>query len=566
MTVGRPRRRIRHAWERVPKHRKIGELERLAYARHREDLRTGHERGLFFSDKAADRAVAFFEQFLRHWKGRWNGQPFTLGPWQEFVVRNLFGWKRTATGLRRFRICYLQCARKQGKTAIAAGLGLLGTIADREAGAEVYSAATKRDQSKLTFDAAARMARRSDDLADYVKVFGGYPQSKTNNISCEELGSYFEPLSADDEKLDGLGPHFILADELHKWKGRGLYDVLDSGMGARTQPMFFQITTPGIGREGVCREQREYVERILKGDLADDEYFAYVCEPDEGADFTKAMTWEQANPNLGVTVTYDDLSKECRRALEQPTKINSFMRYKCGMWTEQLDRWLNMEKWRACGGAFDPDILLGRECYVGLDLSTTTDLTAEVLWFPPIDEVPFHFLLPRVWVPEDRVEQLARANRKPYQQWISDGHLFATPGDVIDYDAVRSQVNADAELYDIQEIGIDRWGAANLIADLQDRDGFTVVTIPQTVAGLSAPSKHFEILLGRELIRHGDHPVLTWSAGNIAIWSDTNDNIRPSRQNSGGRIDPIVASIIALARAMLFADERSIWETEDAVF
>jgi phage terminase large subunit-like protein len=564
--VGRPRRRIRYAWERLPKHRALGKLERLAYARHREDLRTGHERGLFFSDKAADRAVAFFEEFLRHWKGRWNGQPFILEPFQEFVIRSLFGWKYSATGLRRYRFAYLQCARKQGKTELAAGVGLLGTVGDREAGAEVYSAATKRDQAKLTFDAAARMARRSDDLVEFVKIFGGFPQSKTNNISCEELGSYFEPLAADDEKLDGLGPHFLIADELHKWKGRGLYDVLESGQGARTQPLFFQITTPGVGREGVCREQREYVERILEGDVADDEYFAYVCEPDEGDDFKKPTTWEKANPNIGVTVTYDDLAKERDRALASPGRINAFMRYKCGMWTEQLDRWLNMERWRACGGRFDEEILLGRECYIGLDLSSTTDLTAEVLWFPPVEEFPYHYLLPRVWVPEDRVAALTRNSRRLYEEWIRDGSLITTPGDVIDQDAVRSQVNADAELFDIQEIGIDRWGSPGLIADLQDRDGFTVATIPQTVGGLSAPSKQFEILLGQEMIRHGDHPVLAWSAGNAAIWTDTNDNIRPSKKSSGDRIDPIVAAIIALARAMLFADDRSIWETEDAVF
>jgi phage terminase large subunit-like protein len=481
-----------------------------------------------------------------------------LERWQEFIIRSLFGWKRSG-GFRRFRFGYLQMGRKNGKTQTAAGVGLLLTVADREPGAEVYTAATKRDQAKLAFDEAARMVRTSP-LIEFVEVIGGRRHSRTNNIYCSEIGSLFEPLAADDEKQDGLGPHGVLADELHKWKNPGLWEVLETGMGARTQPLFFQITTPGAGLDGVCWEQREYCGRVLEGDLQDDQYFAYIAEPPPDADWSDPETWEMGNPNIGVSLQYEDLHTESERAKEQPSRIGAFRRLRCGQWTTAVERWIDAEKWKACGGEFDPDMLIGRPCYGGLDLASTTDLAAWSLWFPPIDDRPWSYIIGRYWVPQERVERLARVNRKPYQQWIDDGLLLATDGDVIDYDAIRAQVNADSELYEIQEIGFDPWNAANLVNDLQERDGFTMVKVSQAVGGMSAPSKEFERLVCMEFVRHGDHPVLTWAAGNVSIWTDANENIKPSRKSSGGRIDPIVAAIISLSRAMLHGDNASVYE------
>lgn len=565
----RRRTKLAHEWERKPSHRSLSRLEALAYERHARDLAHGAERGLYFDDRAAERAVAFIEGYCRHSKGEWAGRPFVLERWQSFVVRSLFGWKR-ADGTRRFRLSYVQLARKNGKTTLAAAVGLYLFVADQEPGAEVYSVATKRDQAKICFDEAARMVRKSPELLEVCEVFGGRAHSRTNNISCDELGSKFEPLAADDDTLDGLNVHGATLDEIHKWKRTELLDVIQYGTGARRQPLLFGITTPGAGRDGVCWEQRDYAEKILDGIVADDAFFAFVCEPDPGADYRDPATWEQANPNIDVTISRTDLVEKCERAQEMVVAQNGFRRYSCGQWVEQVDRWLDMDSFRACGGTFDPAILAGRPCYGGLDLSSTKDLTAFALWFPPRDVDiaggrPWHYLLSWAWIPADRLLQLKRTTRVPLEVWRDGGYLETTPGDSIDYDHIRARINEAARRYSIQEIAFDPWNAASIVTQLQEHDGFTLVKCGQGTGAMNTPSKEFERLISARLMRHGDHPVLTWCASNVAVWADANGNIKPSKKSSGGKIDLVVAHVMALSRAMLHDAAGSIWETGEAL-
>ncbi|MCP4616632.1 MAG: terminase large subunit [Bradyrhizobium sp.] len=545
-----PRRRtLRHAWEHAPRHRSVGELERQAYDRHAADLRGGKERGLYFDDRASQRAIGFIETYCRHSKGEWSGKQFILEGWQRFLVGSLFGWHR-ADGTRRFRLCYIQLARKNGKTQLLAAIGLYLLVADSEPGSEVYSAATKRDQAKIMFDEAAKMVRGSPSLASRLEVVGGRPQSRSNNICCVRLNSKFEPLSSDRDSQDGLNIHGALIDELHRHRDGEMFDVLETGTGARRQPIIAAITTPGTGQSGICHEQRVHSGQVLDGTVQDDAYLAYVCEPDDGADWADEASWEQGNPNIDVSVKRDQLREKCKRAQGSPARQNMFRRLHCGQWTEQVDRWLDMDRWSACGGAIDPATLRGRACYGGLDLASTTDLAAFVLDFPPTADGP-HVLLAWCWCPEDNLDERTRNEETLFRQWIASGDLEATDGNVINYAVIRETINDAARQFDLRQIGYDPWNATQLATQLQDEDGLDLVKMRQGVGGMSGPCKEFEKLVRSGELAHGDHPVMRWCANNIGMYTDGNDNIKPSRTNSGGRIDLIVAGVMAVGLAVL---------------
>ena len=563
----RRRSKLRHTWERRPRDRSTSRLERLCYTRHQNDLKrvADPDFPFYFDDQAADRAVEFIERFCRHSKGRWAGQNFELLRWQQFVVRCVFGWKHKSDGRRRFKVAFVQVARKQGKSTLAAGIALLLLVADKEPGAEVYSAATKRDQSKIVFDEAARMVRKSPELLKFCEVIGGKPHSRTNNISVERLGAKFEPLSADSDTQDGLNIHGGILDEIHQWKDPMLYEVLETGTGARDQPLLFGITTPGAGQLGVCWETRQHAENVLDQVVTDDAFFCFVAEPEKEADYDDEKTWEQGNPSIDVTVRREDLREKADRAAELVSRQNSFRRLHCGQWTEQIDRWINLDIWRECAGTFDPEILAGRPCYGGLDLASTTDLNALVFCFPPIDERPYFYYLCQTFVPSEAIKRLRRNLKQPFDLWKADGYIETTDGDATDYEVIRKRINEAAEIYDVREIAFDPWNAADLVNRLQEHDGHVMVKISQQTAGMSDPSKRFERLLLERKIRHGENPVFTYCAKNVAIWKDANENIKPSRKSSGGKIDVIVAAIMATGRAALHDSAKSIWEITEAV-
>jgi phage terminase large subunit-like protein len=432
-------------------------------------------------------------------------------------------------------------------------------------GAEVYSAATTKDQAKFCFDESAKMVRKSPALHRYCDVIGGKPHSRTNNISVEALGSKFEPLSADADTKDGLNIHGAILDELHKWKDPELFEVIETGTGARTQPLIFAITTPGSGEDGICWEQRAHVERILEQVVDDDAYFGFICEPARDLPFDDPKTWEMGNPSIDTIVQRDDLQRKSDRAKELVARQNAFRRLHCGQWTEQVDRWIDLDIWRECGGTFDPAILAGRPAYGGLDLASTKDLSSFVLAFPPIDERPWTYFLAWTWFPSMRLDYLSRTLKQPISKWIDDGWIESTDGDATDYEVIRNRIKEASDLYDIREIAFDPWNAADLVNRLIEIDGFEMIKNGQGTGGMSAPSKGFERLLLQRRIRHGDNPIFTFCAKNVAIWTDANDNIKPSRRSSGGKIDTILAAIMASGRADLHDTGASIWETEEAL-
>ncbi|MGE3932369.1 MAG: terminase large subunit [Rhodospirillaceae bacterium] len=536
--------------------RQVGRLERLACERHLRDLDLGPLRGLFLDIAAAERAIMFFHH-LPHLEGEWaaKGERLVLSPWQQFCVGSIFGWKR-ADGTRRFRFAWEEVARKNGKSTKAAGVGLKLAYDDNEPGAQVYTAATKRDQAKIVFNLMAAMVvrtsliRRSDVHAASIFV----PDSFTK----------IAPLASDSRTLDGLNIHGAVVDEVHEHKDRKVIDVLGSSYGARRQPLQFEITTAGVfDPEHIAWEHHNHSVEVLEGVVEDDEWFAFIAAIDEGDDWRDERVWEKANPNIDVSVKRDYLRAQCQRAQQVPANQNEFRRKFCNEWVNQAKRWIDLAMWDKCGAPFDPAMLAGRPCLIGLDLSKRIDITAKVLVFPPFEGDPDWYLLPRFYVPEDNIAELSKRRRFDIKRHVADGLVVATPGNIIDYAYIQADVLADADRFKVREVDYDPWNATQLATQLGEAGkGLTLVEIRQGVKSLGEASKEFEALILTGRLRHGGNPVLRWMVNNVTLRFDENENFMPAKRRSFGPIDGVAATINALSRAITGTGPvRSIYET-----
>lgn len=561
--------------------REAGPLERLCWQRHENDLALAypfghpdsdeaevwrqasqHPRGLWWNPQAAARPVEFIEHFCKHHKGEWAGQRVELAPWQRDATRILFGWQ-LADGSRRFRVAYIEVPRKNGKTTWAGGLALYLLVADGEPGGEVYATATKKDQAKIVHGDAVHMVKASPTLRRYVKVL-------RNNLNCPKLGSKFEPLGADSSTLDGLNPSANIVDELHAHKDRALWDVMDTAMGARRQPLTLAITTAGLtDPEAIGFQQHTHAVAVLEGTLEDDGFFAFIAAAGETDDWTAPETWARANPNLGVSVRPGYLAAQAKKAAEQPSFLPTFLRLHLNVWVAAAKRWLPMERWNA-----EPTEpiewhqareleLSGARCFGGLDLSTTRDLSSLCLLFPlplPAGRAPEYATLFRCYCPEVSIERRSRRDRVPYDAWARLGWLTPTPGEVVDYDFIRADLVALAARYKLVECAFDPWNATQLTTQLAEQDGLKMIQVRQGYQSLSAPSKELEKLVVSGRLHHGGHPIARWAAANVTLRTDPNGNIAPDKAKSTGRIDPIVALIMALSRAVANVAPGSVYE------
>lgn len=536
---------------------------KLACERHRRDLETGHERGLWFDEQSAMVSIAFFS-ILRHWKGEWAGKPIKLEPCQQFWLWSLFGWK-TKDGNRRFRTGYLEIARKNTKTTFAAGVGLYLAFVEGEAGAEVYSAAVKRDQAKISHRDATEMVKRSPELTKMIGVH-------RDNLHQHSSGSKFEPLASDYNSLDGLNVHGVIADELHAWKGSGLWGVLKTATGSREQPLMLAITTAGIDQYGVCYQQRSYVTQILKGVVEDDAYWGMIYtldtkqdwaelqarsegEPEAGVeyedDWQDANMWVKANPLLGISKKWRAINSDAKEAANKPAELNNFLRWHLNVWTSAVTRWVSPVHWAACGEtAVSETELIGRTCYAGLDLSSTYDITALILVFPPVEQDEPYKVLCRFWLPADNMEERVRRDRVPYDVWVRMGFLKLTPGNVVDYDFILAELAELAQQFDIREVGYDRWGATLVSQQMMEMGGDEwVVPIGQGFASMSPPMKELGKMIAGHTLAHGNNPVLTWMADNVVAREDPAGNIKPDKEKSREKIDGITGLIMGIDRA-----------------
>lgn len=496
--------------------------------------------GARFDAERADRVVAFFHRYLRHAKGERAGQPFALEPWQaDRVLRPAFGWVRS-DGTRLVRYLFLAVPRKNGKSTLAAGIGLYLLTADDEPGAEVFSAAADREQAAIVYDTALSMRGAHPALAKRVR-----PYASAKRMVVSATGSLYRCLSADAYTKHGLNAHGVLFDELHAQPNTELWDVLTTATGARRQPMVVAITTAGFDRGSLCWREWQRAAAMLEGQRIDPTTLPVVYAAPPDAPLDDPATWALANPNLGVSLKPGYMREAAARALESAAEENAFRRLHLNQWTQQDVRWLRMDRWDACADpAVTLEALTGRPCYVGLDLSSTSDLTACVAVFPDDGNA----VLTWAWVPAGSVELRSRREGVPYQEWVRDGHLYATDGDRVDYDAVREHLRALSERVDIREVAVDPWNSQQLQTQLLE-DGFSVVKFPQRFATMSSPAKLLERMVLDSTLRHDGNPVLRWAAGNVAVRVDPMANIMPDKKRSTEKIDPVVALVMALGRA-----------------
>jgi phage terminase large subunit-like protein len=561
-----------------------------ACARYFDDKKHAKERGLVFSKDRAQLVIDFFGE-LQLSQGEFAGRPFVLEGWELFIVWNLFGWYRAkhprwvaenfkgqiedTSGTRRFRTSFVSISRKNGKTALAAGIGLYLAFADQEYGAEVYSAATKKDQAKICHDEATRMV----EMSEWLREEGGVATWR-NNISQEHTYSKFEPLSADEKTLDGLRVHGGILDEVHAWKNSGVYVKLNRATSARRNPLIFMITTAGKTEESkFCWDQQEYTSKILDGIIEDDTWFGIIYSIDEGDDWRDETNWIKANPGLGVNKKFDYMRTEAARAAEMPTALNDFLQYDLNVWVRSEAKWMPMDHWRLCSGPVPAlqleDALIGRPCCVGMDLSSVSDLTSLLLSFPPTEADPLEYVLPFFFCPEDGIFKRSRNDRVPYDVWADQGYIIPTPGNITDQAFIMAKLGQLMQKFQIKRLMFDRWGSTKIITDLQSDLGFTVdmttherngvpllVQFGQGFVSMSPPMNDLLRVVLLHQLAHGDHPILTWNMDNLIARSDPAGNIKPDKEKSRERIDGGVTLIMAHAGVMVHNPQefRSVYE------
>lgn len=503
-----------------------------------------------YDKEAADYAVGFIE-CLCHTKGTWAGKPFELIDWQERIIRDLFGILKP-DGYRQFNTAYVEIPKKQGKSELAAAVALLLCCGDGEERAEVYGCAADRQQASIVFEVAADMVRMCPALRKRVKIL-----ASQKRMIFQPTNSFYQVLSAEAYSKHGFNVHGVVFDELHTQPNRKLFDVMTKGSGdARMQPLFFLITTAGNDTHSICYETHEKALDILEGRKIDPTFYPVIYGAGMDEDWTSPAVWKKANPSLGITVGIDKVRAACESARQNPGEENAFRQLRLNQWVKQFIRWMPMEKWDACAGKAREDELEGRVCYGGLDLSSTTDITAFTLVFPPLDEQDRYTVLPYFWIPEDNVDLRVRRDHVPYDVWKRQGFLQTTEGNVVHYGFIEKFIERLGERFNIREIAFDRWGAVQMVQNLEGM-GFTVVPFGQGFASMSPPTKELMKLVLEKRIAHGGHPVLRWNMDNICIRTDPAGNIKADKAKSTEKIDGAIALIMALDRAIRCGNDTS---------
>lgn len=514
-----------------------------------------------YDKSAADYAVAFIEN-LCHTKGTWAGKPFELIDWQEQIIRDLFGTLKP-NGYRQFNTAYIEIPKKQGKSELAAAVALLLTCGDGEERAEVYGCAADRQQAAIVFDVAADMVRMCPALSKRVKIL-----ASQKRLIYTPTNSFYQVLSAEAYSKHGFNIHGVVFDELHTQPNRKLFDVMTKGSGdARMQPLYFLITTAGTDTHSICYETHQKAKDIIEGRKIDPTFYPVIYGADESDDWTDPKVWKKANPSLDITVGIDKVKAACESAKQNPGEENAFRQLRLNQWVKQAVRWMPMEKWDKCAFAVDEDELEGRVCYGGLDLSSTTDITAFVLVFPPLDEEDKYIILPYFWIPEDNLTLRVNRDHVPYDVWERQGYLQTTEGNVVHYGFIEQFIERLGERFNIREIAFDRWGAVQMVQNLESM-GFTVVPFGQGFKDMSPPTKELMKLVLEQKIAHGGHPVLRWNMDNIYIRTDPAGNIKADKEKSTEKIDGAVATIMALDRAIRCGNDHgaSVYDERGILF
>lgn len=523
---------------------------RLACQRHLDDLvRTKDKAWPYRFDKDKAERVCRFVELLPHTKGKWAHQRelIRLQPWQQFIFTTGFGWVRKKDGLRRFREIYVEVPRKNGKSILAAGIGLYLFAADNEFGAEVYSGATTEKQAWEVFRPARLIAKRTPALCERFGI-----EVNASNLAKPEDGSRFEPLIG--KPGDGSSPSCAIIDEYHEHATPELYDTMVTGQGARDQPLTLIITTAGANVAGPCYDKRLQLQKVLGGAISNDELMGIIYTLDEDDDWTTEAALQKANPNYGISVGADYLQARLRDALQSPSRQATFKTKHLDIWVGARNAWMNMQAWDKAPARLPLDELAGRRCFMGLDLASKIDVAALLLLFPPTPEDPRWHVHGKYYLPEDMVETGASSNASHYAGWSKQGLLTLTPGNVIDYEYIMDDMRDLASRFTVVEAPYDPWQATHL-ANTMLAENLPMVEMRQMVANFSEPMKELEALVLQQKLAHGHCPVLTWMASNVVAQLDKKDNIYPTKEQNENKIDGIVALIMALGRALVHQQE-----------
>lgn len=507
-----------------------------------------------FDEAKADRAIGFIES-LTHIKGRWAGVPFTFIPWQRDLIRKIYGTVKE-NGKRQYRIVYLEIPKKNGKTELGSAIALVGLVGDDEQGGEVYSAAADREQAGLVFNPAAQMVRNNDKLDARLKII-----ESQKRIVDYQTNSFYHVLSSDVPTKHGLNPSTIIFDELHAQPNRNLWDVLVEGTEiAREQQLIVVLTTAGVyDKNSICWEVHDYALKVQKGIINDPAFLPIIYAAEKEDDWEDEKIWRKCNPSLNYIFGIGNLRKHYNEVKDNPARQNNFRRFRLNQWVNQISRYIPIDAWDACSGKIDKKSLLKRICYGALDLSSSIDLTAFALVFPPENLKEKWQVLLKFYIPEDNIKERVKRDRVPYDRWVESGYITATPGNVVDYDFVRKDVINAAKIYSLRELAYDPWGAVKLANDLENKDGITMVEHRLGFKSMSPPTKDLLVKVKAKELQHNKNPVLRWCMDNLVVKVDAAENVKPDKEKATERIDGVVALIMALGRAIVHEDKTSVY-------
>jgi len=532
---------------------------KLSCQRQLDDLKKKNG-GYFFEPERVNSICSFIEK-LPHIKGEWakNNGSLVLQPWQTFILATVFGWVRS-DGRRRFKTAYIEIPRKNGKSTLSAAVGLYMLSKDGEPGAQVYSAAVTRDQAKIVFEDAQAMAKREEGFRKRYGI-----QVNAHNINILEKASKFEALSAEANSLDGLNIHCAIEDELHAHKTRAVFDVLETSMGSRTQPLHWLITTAGSNRSGICYEQHSYLKKILEKVAEDESYFGIIYGLDDGDDWRLESNWRKANPNYEISIYPEDFKRLAGKAQEMASAQNAFLTKRLNVWVNADTSWMDMLKWDKCR---DERLKLAdfetENCWIGIDLASKLDIASVCILFKHGAD---YYAFLRHYLPEDNVKSEAHAKSAHCQGWAIQGWLTLTPGNMIDLDFIEEDLRGLLGRFDVNVLAFDPWQAAQMQARLL-ADNAPVATVSPNVQNFSDPMKTLEGLVLAAKFHTNDDPIITWMISNVVCHRDAKDNIYPRKETPENKIDGVVALLTALNRAL--ADDggssRSIYEERGLEF
>lgn len=528
---------------------------KLAVQRHKNDLKK--LMAYHFDEEEADRAIKFFS-LLKHTKGEWAGKRFNLKPFQAFIIGSVFGW-RDSDKKRRFRKAYCKIARKNGKTELAGGVGLYGYFMDNEAGAEIYCAATKKTQAKICFDVIKKM---HDQLKNDSKAIASLVKESNKHSIIKTDGSTIKYLGKDSDTEDGLNPHIGIIDEYHAHPDSDMLKVLETGMGARRQPLIFIITTAGTNKKSVCNDFESGVcQQVLKGQKTNHRLFCIMFDLDDISEWTDETQWVKANPNIGDAPYWDYMRGQYNNALtEGATSLRQFQTKNLNVWTNNEKAWFSEGTLEKCNYPINQEILHGKKCFGGLDLASNRDLTAFALFFPEDESLKVPVLKVWYFVPKEMAEYRSKKDSVKYLDWIDENHIIATPGNVTDYAYIKNKAQELAELYDIESIAFDRFNSSQLVIELGQEE-MTMEPMGQGFVSMNAPTKTIEKMVLSGNINLLNNPVLSWNFDNAVVVSDAAGNIKISRNKSTEKVDGAVAGVMAVAEWLDFISEETV---EDA--